>query len=47
MLNKIRIRFVFSFMGYMYVGNLRIVFYVYFIVKYENGDFILRIEDID
>lgn len=44
---EVRIRFVLSLIGYLYIGGVRIVFFNYFFVKRYGGKFILRIEDID
>lgn len=46
-MNKVRIRYVFSLIGYLYIGGVRIVFFCYLFVKYYNGIFVFRLEDID
>lgn len=43
----IRVRYVLSLIGYLYIGNVRIVLFNYLFVKYYNGDFVVCIEDID
>ena len=45
-MTKIRTRFAPSPTGRMHVGNLRTALYAYLIAKHEDGDFILRIEEI-
>ena len=45
-MKKVRTRFAPSPTGYMHIGNLRTALYAYLISKHEDGDFILRIEDI-
>lgn len=44
---KVCICFVFSLIGYLYVGGVCMVFYFWLYVKYFNGEFVLCIEDID
>ena len=46
-MDKIRTRFAPSPTGSMHIGNLRTALYAYALAKYNNGDFILRIEDTD
>lgn len=44
---KIKICFVLSLIGYLYVGGVCIVFYFWFFVCNYGGEFVLCIEDID
>lgn len=46
-MEKKRTRFAPSPTGYMHIGNLRSAIFGYLMVKHENGDFLLRIEDTD
>ena len=46
-MDKIRTRFAPSPTGSMHIVNLRTALYAYALAKYNNGDFILRIEDTD
>ena len=46
-MDKIRTRYAPSPTGSMHIGNLRTALYAYALAKYNNGDFILRIEDTD
>lgn len=43
----VRVRFVLSFIGFMYLGFFRMVFYNYLFVKFKSGWFVVWIEDID
>lgn len=44
---KKRTRFAPSPTGFMHIGNLRSAIFAYLMVKGDNGDFLLRIEDTD
>ena len=44
---RVRTRFAPSPTGFMHIGNLRTALYAYLYAKYNDGDFILRIEDTD
>lgn len=44
---NVRVRFVLSLIGFVYIGSLRIVLYNYLFVKKMGGEYILRVEDID
>ncbi len=46
-MEKKRTRFAPSPTGYMHIGNLRSAIFGYLMVKHDNGDFLLRIEDTD
>ena len=46
-MDKLRTRFAPSPTGFMHIGNLRSAIFGYLMVKHQNGDFILRIEDTD
>lgn len=46
-MKKFRVCYVLLFIGYLYIGNVRIVLFNYLFVCYYGGDFIIRIEDID
>lgn len=45
--NEICVCYVFSLIGYLYIGNVWIVLFNYLFVWYNYGKFIIWIEDID
>lgn len=44
---KVCVCYVLSLIGYLYIGNVRIVLFNYLFVCYNDGEFIICIEDID
>jgi nondiscriminating glutamyl-tRNA synthetase len=46
-MNQIRVRMAPSPTGFVHIGNLRTILYIYLFAKHNKGSFIIRIEDTD